>query len=146
MVLAVSGVHHVTFVVRELDAGIEWFQSVLGAQHRPRFDHHDSAGVRYGVVLELTGFHGMIELRIATEDYVLPVGYDPVTFEVPDDAALEAWLTHCQSVGAIHSSIKRRRTGQSLEISTPDGVLIRLFTAPLGGFDEVPFQEQIVDQ
>jgi catechol 2,3-dioxygenase-like lactoylglutathione lyase family enzyme len=146
VVPAVSGIHHVTFVVRDLDAGIAWFGSVLGARHRPRFDHHDAEGVLFGVVLELDGFAGMIEIRLATDDYPLPgAGYDPVTFEVADDAELARWLEHLDAVGEVHSSIKRRRTGQSIEFVTPDGTLLRLFTAPAGGFDEVPFQEQHVD-
>jgi glyoxylase I family protein len=145
MAPAVSGIHHVTFVVRDLDAGIAWFETVLGAKHRPKFDHHDDAGVLFGVILELAGFPGMIEIRIATKDYPLPVGYDPITFEVADEEELERWLEHLAAVGATHSLIKRRRTGRSIEFSTPDGVLLRLFTAPVGGFDEVPFQEQHVD-
>ncbi len=145
MAPTISGVHHVTFVVRDLDAGIAWFESVLGAEHRPRFDHHDANGIFFGVILQLAGFPGMIELRIATDDYPLPIAYDPVTFEVADDRALDAWLSHLDAAGVSHSPIKRRRTGQSIEFSTPDGVLLRLFTAPVGGFDDVPFQERHVD-
>lgn len=140
-----SGVHHVTFVVADLDTGIAWFARVLGTQHVSRFDHHDEAGGRFGVVLALAGFPGMVELRVATEDYPLRSGYDPVTFEVPEDAALDAWFAHVKSIGVDHSPIKRRRTGRSLEITSPDGILLRLFTAPDGGFDAVAFQEQSVD-
>lgn len=142
---AISGVHHVTFVVSDLQAGLAWFERTLGARHRARFDHHDASGALFGVIVELEGFPGMVELRVAAEDYPVPDGYDPVTFEVADDAALDAWLAHLDAVGADHSPIKQRRTGRSLEVLTPDGVLIRLFTAPVGGFDEVPFQEQNVD-
>lgn len=145
MTCRVSGVHHVSFVVRDLDAGIEWFARVLGARHIDRFDHHDESGTLFGVILELDGFPGMVELRIATERYPLRAGYDPVTFEVPDDAALESWLLHLDAVGADHSPLKRRRTGKSIEITSPDGVIVRLFTAPAGGFASVPFQEQTVD-
>ncbi|GGF22608.1 VOC family protein [Subtercola lobariae] len=141
----VSGLHHVTFVVTQLDPAIEWFARVLGAQHVTRFDHHDETGVLFGVILELTGFAGMVELRVATAEYPLRPGYDPVTFEVADDEALAGWLRHVERVGAAHSPIKQRRTGRSLEIRTPDDTIIRLFTAPAGGFDEVPFQETHVD-
>lgn len=141
----VTGVHHVTFVVSDLDVGIEWFERVLGARHVARFDHHREDGVRYGVILSLDGFPGMVELRIATPDYVLTPGYDPVTFEVADEDALDGWLTHLEANGVEHSPIKQRRTGRSIEFFTPDGVLLRLFTAPTGGFDAVPFQEQHVD-
>ncbi len=97
------------------------------------------------MVLELDGFPGMIELRMATEDYPLPRGYDPVTFQVAGETELEVWREHLDAVGAAHSPVKRRRTGQSIEFPTPDGVVLRLFTAPAGGFDAVPFQEQYVD-
>jgi catechol 2,3-dioxygenase-like lactoylglutathione lyase family enzyme len=145
MTPTISGLHHATFVVSDLDAGIEWFSQILGARHIPRFDHHDEAGARFGVIVELDGFPGMLEIRVATDSYPVPVGYDPLTFEVADDAALDAWLAHLDSVGARHSPVKQRRTGRSIEITSPDGVLIRLFTAPVGGVDEVPFQEQNVD-
>ena len=140
-----SGVHHVTFVVRDLDASVAWFEAVLGAEHQSRFDHHDADGVRFGVILQLAGFPGMVELRIATDDYPLPAGYDPVTFQVADDAELERWFDHLEKYGVDHSPIKRRRTGRSIEFFSPDHVVLRLFTAPIGGFDEVPFQEQHVD-
>lgn len=141
----ISGVHHVTFVVSDLAAGIDWYTRVLGARHISRFDHHDAAGMLFGVILELPGFPGMVEVRVATDDYPVPAGYDPVTFQVADDAALDAWLAHLDDVGATHTPVKQRRTGRSIEFSSPDGVLLRLFTAPAGGFDEVPFQEQRVD-
>lgn len=143
---AVSGVHHVTFVVSDLASSIDWFESVLGARHHPRFDHHDATGGLFGVVLGLAGFPGMLEIRLATDDYPLPVeGYDPVTFQVADDEELSRWLDHLDAVGAPHSPIKQRRTGRSIEFSTPEGAVLRLFTAPAGGFDEVSFQEQHVD-
>lgn len=141
----ISGVHHVTFVVSDLDTGIEWFSRVLGARHITRFDHHDEAGRLFGVVIELDGFPGTIELRIATESYPLRSGFDPVTFEVPSDENLDAWLQHLTSVGAAHTPIKQRRTGRSIEITSPDGTIVRLFTAPVGGFEKVNFQEDRVD-
>lgn len=140
-----SGIHHVTFVVGELDAGVAWYERVLGARHVPRFDHHDASGDRYGVILELPGFPGMVELRIATEDYPVPRGYDPVTFEVPDEGTLDAWHRHLTSEQVDCSEIKRRRTGRSVEFTTPEGALLRLFTAPAGGFRQVVFQEDHVD-
>lgn len=146
MTCRVTGVHHVTYVVRDLDAGINWFERALGARHVDRFDHHDESGVRFGVVLQLEGFPGMVELRVATEQYPLHPGYDPVTFEVADDAALESWAAHLAATGTDHSPIKRRRTGKSIEVTGPDGVVVRFFTAPVGGFASVPFQEEVVDQ
>lgn len=55
---AISGVHHVTFVVGALDAGISWFTRIFCARHVPRFDHHDASGALFGVILELPGFLG----------------------------------------------------------------------------------------
>jgi catechol 2,3-dioxygenase-like lactoylglutathione lyase family enzyme len=145
MTPSISGVHHVTFVVTDLDAGVEWFGRVLGTRHEARFDHHDESGALFGVVVSLDGFPGMIELRIATPDYLLTPGYDPVTLQVADDAELDEWFAHLEHEGVDHTPIKRRRTGRSIEFRTPDGVLLRLFTAPAGGFAEVPFQEHTLD-
>jgi catechol 2,3-dioxygenase-like lactoylglutathione lyase family enzyme len=145
MTLAISGIHHVTFVVSDLDAGIEWFGRMLGARHIARFDHHDATGRRFGVVVEIDGFPGTIELRIATESYPLRAGFDPVTFQVPSDESLDEWLEHLSAEGAVHTPIKQRRTGRSIEVTSPDGILIRLFTAPVGGFERVVFQEDRVD-
>lgn len=142
---SVTGIHHVTFVVGNLAEGTAWFEAAFGAVHRSRFDHHDSDGALFGVILELEGFPGVIELRVTTDDYPLPVAYDPVTFEVRDDGELERWLEHLEAVGAHHSPIKQRRTGRSIDVTTPDGVLLRLFTAPVGGFGAVPFQELHVE-
>ncbi|MGH2866356.1 MAG: VOC family protein [Solirubrobacteraceae bacterium] len=143
---AISGIHHVTFVVGDLDAGITWFTQILGARHVPRFDHRDAAGALFGVILELRGFPGMIELRIADAGYPARPGYDPVTFEVPDDAALEVWAEHLRAAGAACTPIKRRRTGRSIEVEGPDRIVLRLFTAPVGGFGAVAFQEREVDR
>lgn len=143
---AVSGLHHVTFVVSDLDSGIDWFSRVLGVTHIPRFDHHDESGARYGVILQLAGFPGMLELRLADAGYPLRADYDPVTFEVASAQSLEAWAAHLDDAGVARSAIKQRRTGQSLEFCTPDGTLLRLFTAPEGGFDAVTFQEEHVDR
>jgi catechol 2,3-dioxygenase-like lactoylglutathione lyase family enzyme len=142
----VTGIHHLTFVVSDLAEGISWFERALRAEHIPRFDHHDASGELFGVVLSLAGLPAMIELRVATADYPLRAGYDPVTFEVANESALQAWVSHLDRAGVEHTPIKQRRTGQSLEFETPDGTLLRLFTAPAGGFDEVAFQESHVDE
>jgi catechol 2,3-dioxygenase-like lactoylglutathione lyase family enzyme len=142
---AISGIRHVTFVVSDLDDGIEWFGRMFGARHIDRFDHHDQSGKRFGVVVELDGFPGTIELRVATENYPLRTGFDPITFQVPNDESLDDWLEHLSAEGASPSPIKQRRTGRSIEVTSSDGILIRLFTAPVGGFDNVAFQEDRAD-
>ena len=98
---------------------------MLGAQHIDRFDHHDELGVRFGVILQLEGFPGMVELRIATEQYPLREGYDPVTFEVPGHAALESWLRHLDAAGAEHSPIKRMENAitPANQVPTSQGVM-----------------------
>jgi len=146
MTASITGIHHVTFVVGDLLTGKGWFERVLGAHHVDRFDHHDADGNLYGIILQLPGFPGMVELRIATTDYPQPTtGYDPITFEVADDAAIDDWANRLDQLGVEHSAKKQRRTGSSLEFSTPEGTLLRLFTAPAGGFGTVTFQEEHVD-
>jgi catechol 2,3-dioxygenase-like lactoylglutathione lyase family enzyme len=143
---AITGIHHVTFVVTDLETGKAWFGRVFDAEHVARFDHHDTDGTLFGIIIDVPGFPGMVELRLATPGYPRPtVGYDPITFEVADDAAIDDWVSRLDELGVAHSPKKQRRTGSSLEFSTPDGTLLRLFTAPEGGFDKVQFQEDQVD-
>jgi catechol 2,3-dioxygenase-like lactoylglutathione lyase family enzyme len=40
------GLHHLKLPVSHLDASIDWYARVLGAEHQPQFDHVDHNGTR----------------------------------------------------------------------------------------------------
>ncbi|MCF7549328.1 VOC family protein [Pseudonocardia sp. WMMC193] len=145
MTPTVTGVHHLKFPVRDLAAGLDWFERVLGAEHVARFDHVDEHGHRYAVMVFLPGLGAPVELRHAPEAAVATAGYDPVTFGVADEAALDAWVAHLDGLGVPHSGKVTGYIGQVLGLTTPDGLVLRLYTDPPGGFDGVPMDSENAD-
>lgn len=50
--LIYAGLHHVKFPVTDLDASLQWYETVLKAKREPRFDHLDADGKRFADPLE----------------------------------------------------------------------------------------------
>ncbi|UQN31491.1 VOC family protein [Brachybacterium kimchii] len=137
MAPTLSGIHHLKLPVRDLDEGIAWFADSLGARHVERFDHHDETGTRYAVIVQLPGLDVPVELREAPAAAAALDGYDPVTFGVADRAALDLWVEHLDARGVAHSPVISGFIGDLIELRTPDGLALRLYTDPAGGFDTV---------
>lgn len=78
-----SGLHHVTLPVSDLDASAAWYGAVLGAVRVPALDHHDPGGGRFSVVLTVPGLHVPLQLRLAPEAAGTAGGYDPLTWPSP---------------------------------------------------------------
>jgi hypothetical protein len=49
-----SGLHHVTLSLTDLDGATTWFETVFGARRLAELDHHDEHGSRFAVVLRLS--------------------------------------------------------------------------------------------
>ncbi|MFE4664665.1 VOC family protein [Streptomyces sp. NPDC056716] len=140
-----SGIHHLKLPVRDLTASIAWFARAFGAQYLEQFDHHDASGARFAVIVMLPGVGVPVELRLAPAAAEAVAGYDPVTFGVADRAALDAWSAHFDAVGVPHSPVVRGFIGEVLEVVTNDGLPLRLYTDPVGGFGAVRLDEDHVD-
>ncbi|WP_448006696.1 VOC family protein [Agromyces bauzanensis] len=135
----ISGLHHVATLVPEVEASAAWYARVLDARRISRLDHHDEAGALTAVILEVPGVPGVLQLR--QSDVRLPAGYDPLTLQVADVAALEAWAERLDTLGVPHTGVLVKRTGHGLELPTPEGTVLRFYTAPQGGFGKVEFRE-----
>jgi catechol 2,3-dioxygenase-like lactoylglutathione lyase family enzyme len=137
-----SGVHHLTLPVSDLEAAMEWYGTALGATHVSRFDHHDGNGARYAVVMDLPGLDLPLELRLApagTTTAAYGTQFGMVTFAVADRAALERWAAHLDACEVERSPVTEGHVGFSVRFASPDGVSIQLYTAPVGGFTAVEF-------
>ena len=64
--VALTGVHHVTFPVSDLEAGVTWYETVLGARRDHRLDHHDADGALFAVVLWVPGLEMPVQLRLGS--------------------------------------------------------------------------------
>lgn len=136
-----SGVHHVTFPVSDLQAGSGWYERVLGATRIPRLDHHDPSGALFAVIMRLPGLAVPVQLRIAPEVADAMAGFTPVTLSVPDLSALERWAGHLDALDVTRTEIRRARIGHCLDLHTPDGMNIQLYTEAAGPLETVTFTE-----
>ncbi len=144
MTLKLSGIHHLKIPVADLESSAAWFGKVLGAERLSRFDHKDDEKL-FAVILRIPGVDILVELRHAPKAAAAVVGYDPITFAVEDEAAWRKLRAHFDEVGVQHSEIIKGFLGYVMEFKTPDGLEVRLYTHPVGGFDKVQFQTEGVE-
>jgi catechol 2,3-dioxygenase-like lactoylglutathione lyase family enzyme len=140
-----AGLHHVKFPVTDLDEALQWYATVLKAKREPRFDHYDNEGKRFAVITFWPGVDVPCELRLAPKAAEAVAGYDPVTFGVADEAALRAWITHFDAVGAEHTDVIGGFLGKLVEVTSPDGLAIRFYTMPENGWAEAEFRPDLAD-
>lgn len=139
-----SGVHHVTFLVPDLGAAIHWYETVLGARHLARLDHHDESGDRFAVLFLLPGVDTPVQVRRERSVTTATSGTDAVTFSVTDRAELDRWTAHFDAHGVEHSPVTAARTGFSMTFTVPGGGSVRLYTEPLGAVDSLRITEHAV--
>ncbi|MFB7085664.1 VOC family protein [Streptomyces sp. NPDC056296] len=134
---SLSGLHHVTLPVTDLDASTAWYTRVLAGERVPALDHHDAETGRYSVVLALPGVAIPVQLRLAPEAAGTAAAYDPLTLSVTDRAELDRWAAHLDTCQVPHGSVVEARMGHALSFHDPDGTMLRLYTEPVGGFDAI---------
>ena len=142
---AFTGIHHVKFPVKDVEASAAWFEKAFGASRVQRFDHREKDGVLYAAMVHMPGVGAPIELRHASKAAEAVAGYDPVTFGVTDKAVLDAWVQHFDQVGIEHTPVVTGYIGHVVGLDTPDGLAIRIYTDPVGGFEHVQFHPEQAD-
>jgi catechol 2,3-dioxygenase-like lactoylglutathione lyase family enzyme len=135
------GLHHLKLPVSHLDASIDWYARVLGAEHQPQFDHVDDNGTRYAVIMTVAGLPVPLELRWAPAAAEAMDGYDPISFAAGGTDELEAWAAHLDAVGVDRSPITAGAAGHLLVFADPDGTFLRLLEMPEGAIANIRMQE-----
>jgi hypothetical protein len=72
-------------------------------------------------------------------------GFDPVAFGVTDEQALQGWIEHFDAVGAEHTDAINSFVGKMVQVTSLDGLAIRLYVAPAGGFANAEFRPDLAD-
>ncbi len=133
---AVTGIHHISITVTDIEASIAWYQRLLGAQRVPvKFPHLDCEDTGYGELLIDPRSGVAIGLHTNTGNDARPfdearTGLDHIALAVGSRADLEAWTRWLDQLGIEHSGI---RTGQdpvpyaSLVFRDPDNIQLELF-------------------
>jgi catechol 2,3-dioxygenase-like lactoylglutathione lyase family enzyme len=131
------GLHHLKLPVSDLDASIDWYGKVFGAEYLPQFDHIDGSGVRYAVILDVPGLPAPLELRWAPQAAGAIEGYDPIDLAVDSVDALRAWIAHLDDLGVDHSPVISAGAGHLMVLADPDRIFIRIAEVPAGGVDDI---------
>ena len=140
-----TGVHHIKFPVSDIEASAAFFEKAFGAKRIERFNHKDEKGVLFAAMMHFPGCDFPVELRHAPKAAKAVAGYDPVTFGVKDKHQLDIWTTHLDSVGIKHSGVITGYIGHLIDFETPDGLALRFYTIPEGGFEHVEFNTKAAD-
>jgi catechol 2,3-dioxygenase-like lactoylglutathione lyase family enzyme len=135
------GLHHLKLPVSDLDASIDWYRRVFDAEYQSQFDHVDSSGVRYAVILSVPGLPVPLELRWAPTAAAAMQGYDPIMLAAESADVLSAWAAHLDAEGVDHSPVITGGAGHLMVLADPDGTFIRIGEVPAGGVDDITMPE-----
>jgi catechol 2,3-dioxygenase-like lactoylglutathione lyase family enzyme len=119
-----SGLHHVTIPVNDLDGAMTWFETVFGARRHTELDHHDEHGTRFAVVLSLPGVAPLVALRHARD---VTEAVSQWALGVADQAELARWATHFDGHGVAHSDVMPAQAGHVMTCTTPGGPAVLLY-------------------
>jgi len=133
----ITGVHHFSVTVCDIEASVAWYQRVFRAERVPmQFPHYECEDTGYGVLVVdprsglAIGLHTNIGNGGEQFDEAR-TGLDHVGFNVASVKELEAWGARLDELGIEHSGI---RTGDqpfpfaTLVFRDPDNIQLELFT------------------
>ncbi|MFP5022586.1 VOC family protein [Pseudonocardia phyllosphaerae] len=134
----VTGFHHVSAVVGDVEASATWYQRVLGLQRMPMTFPHHTAGIgdpEKAVLLLDPGNGVMIELHApAADDLGGPRGaLDHLAFGVARRGDLDRWASWLDVLAVPHDGVVEHHdpTGYAtLEFRDPDGIALEFIHFP----------------
>ena len=132
----ITGIHHISVTVTDIEASLDWYQRLLGADRVPmKFPHYEREDTGYGELLieprsgVIIGLHTNIANDGRPFDEAR-TGLDHVALNVATRADLEAWTHWLDDLGIEHSGI---RAGDvpfafaTVVFRDPDNIQIELF-------------------
>ena len=133
---AITGIHHISITVTDIEASLDWYQRLLGADRVPmKFPHFGCENTGYGELLiePRSGVIVGLHTNIGNDGQPFGearTGLDHVALNVGARQDLEAWTAWLDQLGIPHSGI---RDGQvPFEFATvvfrdPDNIQLELF-------------------
>jgi catechol 2,3-dioxygenase-like lactoylglutathione lyase family enzyme len=134
---AITGIHHFSATVRDVEASVDWYRRVFGLERVPgTFPHYEREETGYAVLVvdSRSGlFNGLHENtgNQGEEFDECRTGLDHIGFNVTDRSELDRWAEHLTAIGVEHSGI--RDVKEPIAFSTlvcrdPDNIQLELFT------------------
>lgn len=110
--VAITGLHHVSITVTDLEASLAWYQRVFGGERMPiKFPHYGCEDTGYGRLLVEPRSGLVFGLHTNTGNDgerfdEARTGLDHLGFNVASRADLEAWTARLDELGIEHSGIR----------------------------------------
>jgi len=133
---AVTGFHHFSPTVSDVEASAGWYEQVFGMNRLPiQFPHHGAEEEGYAVLLIDPRSGIVIGLHHHSGNPGQPfdeskTGLDHMSFAVPDRAVLDAWAGWLDKLGVEHSGV--------IDVDSPIAYSVVVFRDPdniqLGAF------------
>lgn len=131
----ISGVHHVSLTVSDLEASIAWYQRVFRTERLDiTIPHYGREETGYAVLLPeprsglIFGLHTNVDNRGEPFDEAR-TGLDHVSFGVASRAALIAWTEWLDELGVAHTGIVDETepiTYSTVVFRDPDNIQLEL--------------------
>ncbi|AQA01245.1 glyoxalase [Mycobacterium sp. MS1601] len=132
----ITGIHHFSITVTDIEASLDWYQRLFGADRVPmKFPHYDCEDTGYGELLVDRRSGVIIGLHTNSGNDGRPfdearTGLDHIALNVGTRTELEAWTAWLDELGIAHSGI--RDGAVPFEFATvvfrdPDNIQLELF-------------------
>ncbi|MCV7219622.1 VOC family protein [Mycolicibacterium elephantis] len=134
---ALTGIHHISITVTDLEASLAWYQRLLGADRLPvKFPHYGREDTGYAELLVDQRSGLVIGLHTNTANTgeqfdEARTGLDHVGLNVASREDLQAWTAWLDELGIEHSGIRTEDTPfpfSTVVFRDPDNIQLELFT------------------
>jgi glyoxylase I family protein len=127
----ITGIHHVSVTVTDLDRSVRWYSDVLGLVELMKEEHPNDSG--YAIVLGKPDWsmcvgvhtHPTNESEAFAESRT---GLDHVSFGVADRGELDKWQARFAELGVDQSPINDRQGYAVLVFRDPDNIQLELIS------------------
>ena len=137
---AITGIHHFSATVRDVEASADWYQKVFGLERLPMtFPHHEREETGYAVLLidPKSGLAFGLHHNTGNQGEAFDecrTGLDHIGFNVAERAEMDRWAEHLTDLGVEHTGV-RDVTGaiphSTLVFRDPDNIQLE-FWLPAG--------------
>ena len=117
------GFSHLQLRVRDVDAGREWYSTVLGVETMTAADDGSYVALRHRPSHMVIVISSRVD-GSAEGEATVPL--DHVAFAVPDGDTLRLWADHLTEVGIEHPGVALELGKPTLQLVDPDGINVEL--------------------
>jgi len=124
----ITRIHHVTLSVTDLDRTTAWYRDVLGFEEGRRLTVDGMTKallVRDGLLVTFVQ-HG--DRAVGGPFDERGTGLDHLSFAVPDEVALHAWVAHLDAHGVDRGEVAQGTTGHLVAFRDPDHIALEFYT------------------